>query len=296
MNSHSRRAPAGRVAYVNGRYLPHGIAQVHVEDRGLQFADSVYEVCAIRGGVLGEGEAHLDRLERGLGEIGMAMPMPRPALKAVMRETMRRNRVREGILYLQITRGPQRRDHAVPEQARPTVIVTARSLDTEAVEKRQSEGIAVMSWPDIRWGRCDIKATGLLPNVLAKTEARKGGAFEAWFVGKDGYVTEGASTNAWIVTSDGTVVTRELGPAILPGVTRASLIQVLAEAQLAVEERSFRLEEAYRAREAFITAATAGVIPVVRIDGRAIGQGRPGAVTTRIQALYRAFTEQESRL
>lgn len=296
MNFHSRRLPAGRIAYVDGRYLPHGDAGVHIEDRGLQFADSIYEVCAIAGGRLLDEAGHFARLERSLGEIGMKMPMPPRALRTVMQETARRNRVKDGILYLQITRGALRRDHPIPERAQPTVIITARTLDMAAFAKRREEGIAVMSRPDIRWGRCDIKSTGLLPNVLAKTEARKNGAYEAWLVDKEGFVTEGTSTNAWIVTAEGRVVTRKLGNAILPGVTRASVIHALAQAQLTVDERAFRLEEAFAAREAFITAATAGIVPVVKIDGREIGEGRPGPVAARVYALYRAFAEHEARL
>lgn len=296
MNLHSRRLPAGRIAYVDGRYLPHGEAGVHIEDRGLQFADSIYEVCAVAGGRLLDEEAHLARLQRSLREIALPMPMPQRALKAVMHETVRRNRVRDGVLYLQITRGALRRDHPIPDYVEPSLIITARPLDMAAFAKRRAEGIAVVTRPDIRWGRCDIKSTGLLPNVLAKTEARQNGAYEAWLVDRDGFVTEGTSTNAWIVTQEGRVVTRALGPAILTGVTRAAAIQALAEAQLTVDERSFRADEAYAAREAFITAATAGVVPVVRIDGRSIGDGKPGPVSARVHALYRASAEHEAGL
>jgi D-alanine transaminase len=296
VRAHARRFPAGRIAYVDGRYMSHGEAGVHVEDRGLQFADSIYEVCAIAGGRFLDEAGHLTRLERSLNEIGMKMPMPSAALKTVMRETVRRNRVKDGIVYLQITRGAVKREHQIPERAQPTLIITARPLDMVAIAKRRAEGIAVISQPDLRWGRCDIKSTSLLPNVLAKTEARRNGAYEAWLVDKDGFVTEGTSTNAWIVTPEGRVVTRQLGNAILPGVTRANVIQALAQAQLTVDERAFRIEEAYGAREAFITAATAGVIPVIRIDGRAIDEGRPGPVAARVHALYRAFAEHEAGL
>lgn len=296
MRAHARRFPSGRIAYVDGRYVPHGEAAVHVEDRGLQFADSVYEVCAIAGGRFLDEAGHLARLERSLNEIGMKMPMPGPALKTVMRETVRRNRVKDGIVYLQITRGALKRDHQIPDRAQPSVIITARPLDMAAAAKRRADGIAVISLPDLRWGRCDIKSTGLLPNVLAKTEARRNGAYEAWLVDKDGFVTEGSSTNAWIVTPEGKVVTRQLGNAILPGVTRANVIHALAQAQLTVDERAFRIEDALNAREAFITAATAGVLPVVSLDGHKIGEGRPGPVAARVHALYRAFAEHEAGL
>ena len=294
MRAHTRRFPAGRIAYVDGRYVPHSEAGVHVEDRGLQFGDSIYEVYAIAGGRFLDEAGHLARLERSLNEIGMKMPMPRAALKTVIRETARRNHVKDGIVYLQVTRGMVRREHQIPDRTQPTVIVTARSLDLAAIAKRRAEGIAVISLPDMRWGRCDIKSTNLLANVLAKTEARRHGAYEAWLVDEEGFVTEGTSTNAWIVTPEGKVVTRELGNAILPGVTRAKIIHALAEAQLTVDERKFRLEEAYGAREAFITAATAGVLPVVRINDHSMGEGRPGPVAVRVHALYRAFAEHEA--
>jgi D-alanine transaminase len=296
VRSYKRRTPAGGIAYVDGRYVAHASAGVHIEDRGLQFADSVYEIFAVSQGVLLGEDGHLVRLGRSLREIGMAAPMSLNALKVVLRETLRRNRIRDGVLYLQVTRGARRRDHVVPEGAQPTLIVLARPMDTSAVERRRAEGISLSSVPDRRWARCDIKSTGLLPNVLAKTEARRKGAFEALFVDANGFVTEGASTNAWIVTGGDKIVTRQLGPAILPGVTRATLIHALAEAQLTVDERAFSLEEAYAAREAFVTAATIGVLPVVSIDGHAVGSGKPGPVSASVNALYRAEVEREARL
>ena len=289
----SAPTPGGRVAYVDGRYLPHAQATVHVEDRGLQFADSIYEVCSVIKGMLMEVPGHLDRLERSLSALGMPLPMPRNALAAVMRETLRRNRLRDGLLYMQVTRGAYRRDHPIPERARSTLIITARRLDMSAMERRRAEGIAVVTRPDIRWGRCDIKTTGLLPNVMAKTEARKAGAYEVWFVDRDGLVTEGGSTNAWIVRK-GTVITRDLKANILAGVTRAGVLAAIESAQIAVAERGFTPEDAYAADEAFITSATGGVIPVVRIDGRDIGTGKPGALTQRIHALYEAQVENDA--
>ncbi|MGQ0741269.1 MAG: D-amino-acid transaminase [Alphaproteobacteria bacterium] len=288
--------PPGRIAYVDRRYAAHGEAGVHIEDRGLQFADSVYEICAVVHGRFLDEDKHLARLKRSLAEIGMELPMSLNALKIVMQETVRRNRVRDGTLYLQITRGACRRDHSIPERAQPTLIVACRPMELSASAGRRAEGVAVISLPDTRWARCDIKSTGLLPNVLAKSKARRKGAYEAWFVDREGFVTEGASTNAWIVTGARKVVTRQLGPAILPGVTRATAIHALAEAQLTVDERPFRLEEAYAASEAFITAATAGVLPVVRIDGRVIGDGKPGPVSARVYTLYRTAAEREAGL
>jgi len=288
------RAPVGRIAYVNGRYLPHSRAAVHIEDRGLQFADAIYEVVGVVGGHFLDEELHLDRLERSVGEIDMPLPMGRAALKLITREMARRNRVRDGLIYFQVTRGAVRRDHAVPEAPpRPALIVTARSLHPIAIQQRREKGIRAVSRPDERWARCDIKSTALLPNILAKTAARNQGAFEAWLVDREGYVTEGASTSAWIVTVEGRVVTRDLSNAILPGVTRRVILKAAAEAQILVEERKFTLEEAYAAREAFITAATLGATAMVTLDGRKIGDGTPGPLTHRIQELYQHAALEE---
>ena len=292
-----RKRPSGRIAYVDGCYLPHAEAAVHIEDRGLQFADSVYEVCAINDGLLMDEPGHIERLQRSVKELAIPMPMSPAALKLVMRETLRRNRLRDGLLYLQVTRGAYRRDHMIPQQAKPSLIITARSLDPKAYDKRRSEGIAVATAKEMRWGRCDIKTTGLLPNVLAKTEARKAGAYEAWFVDEKGHITEGASTNAWIVTGKDVLVTRELTANILAGVTRKGVLAALARHGInAVEERPFTLKEALGASEAFITSASGGVIPVVKIDGQPIGSGRPGPMAARIHALYRDLSLAEARV
>lgn len=283
------RRPSGRIAYVDGRYLLHGEAGVHIEDRGLQFGDAIYEVWRLAAGRLLETEAHLDRLERSLGEIRMAMPMSRAALKLVLAELVRRNGVAEAIVYLQITRGAGRRDHPIPSPAlKPTVILTVRSLDIQALNRRLAEGVAVVTAPDQRWGRCDIKSTQLLANLLAKTDARQRGAYEVWLTDRDGFVTEGGSTTAWIVDAEGRLVTRPLSHAILPGVTRLALLEVAAMAQIPVVERAFTPEEARGASEAFLSAATAAAIPVVAIDGVSIGDGRPGPLTLRLQALHAA--------
>ena len=282
------RAPVGRVAYVNGRYLRHDLASVHIEDRGLQFADAIYEVFGVFGGRIFDEEEHLDRLERSLREIRMAMPLARDALKLVLREIARRNRVEEGLIYLQVTRGAYRRDHALPQsEARPTLILTARPIDMAAFEKRRDDGIRVVTRPDERWARCDIKSTGLLANALAKTAARDQGAYEAWLVDRDGKVSEGSSTTAWIVDRDGRLVTRDLDNAVLPGVTRRVLAEVAESAQMPILERRFTVVDAQQAREAFITAATIGALPVVEIDGKTIGNGKPGPVARRLQDLYR---------
>jgi D-alanine transaminase len=283
------RAPAGRVAYVNGRYLPHAQAGVHIEDRALQLGDGIYEVTNVIGGQPTDEDAHLDRMERSLRELGMPMPMGRAALKLVMREMIARNRIPNGFLYLQVTRGAVKRDHVPPPDGpRPSLMLTMRSQDMAALAQRLEKGIAISTQPDIRWGRRDIKTVQLLPNLLAKQAARQTGAFEAWLVDADGYVTEGASTNAWIVDAGGTVITRDLSHAILPGVTRRIMLDAMAEAQVKVVERKFTVAEALAAKEAFISSATGAAVPVVAIDGKNIGNGAPGALTRRIRDLYAA--------
>ena len=281
-----------RIAYVNGRYLPHRGAMVHVEDRGYQFSDGVYEVCEVRGGRLVDERRHLARLTRSLAELRIRMPMPLAALGIVLREVVARNRIGYGIVYLQVTRGVARRDHAFPApEVRPSVVVTARSLNAARNEALAAQGIAVVSVPDNRWGRVDIKSIGLLPNVLARQAALDQGARDAWFVDKDGAVTEGASTNAWIVTEAGAVVTRPADHAILCGITRTVLFDVIKAQGFRLEERAFTLAEAYAAREAFVTAASQIVLPVVRIDGRPIGEGRPGPVATALRREFHKYAE-----
>ena len=276
-----------RIAYVNGRYLPMRAAMVHIEDRGYQFGDGVYEVCEVRGGRLIDERRHLARLKRSLDALRIRAPMSPNALGAVLRETVARNRIGYGIVYLQVTRGVARRDHAFPApDVPPSLVVTARSLNMTRNEALAGKGIAVISVPDNRWGRVDIKTIGLLPNVLARQAAVEQGARDAWFVDKDGAVTEAASANAWIVTDAGALVTRQADHAILRGITRTVLFDVIEAQGLRVEERGFTLDEAYAAREAFVTSASQIVLPVVRIDGRAIGDGKPGPVAI---ALRREF-------
>ena len=281
-----------RVAYVNGRYVAQREAAVHIEDRGYQFSDGVYEVCEVRGGSIIDQRRHLARLKRSLDELGMAMPMSETALAIVIRECMRRNRVRDGIVYLQITRGVARRDHGFPPPGtRPSVVVTARNLDAAANERTAEEGIAVVTVPDNRWERVDIKSISLLPNVLAKQAARERGAKEAWFVDRAGHVTEGSSSNAWIVTMGGKVVTRPADNGILRGITRTVLIDVIKAQGLELEERPFTVEEAYGAREAFLTSASQIVMPVVRIDDRPVGNGAPGSVAVALRAQFHHHAE-----
>jgi D-alanine transaminase len=281
-----------RFAYVNGRYLPWRAAAVPIEDRGYQFADGVYEVCELREGRIVDERRHLARLKRSLDELRIAMPMSPAALMVVMRECIARNRVRDGIVYLQVTRGVARRDHGFPPpDTRPSVVVTARGIDFAGNERAAAAGIAVVTVPDNRWERVDIKTISLLPNVLAKQAARERGAKEAWFVDGDGRVTEGSSSNAFIVTKAGKVVTRPADKGILRGITRTVLIDVLRAERLELEERPFTVEEAYGAREAFLTSASQVVMPVVRIDDRPIGNGAPGSVATALRAQFHRHAE-----
>jgi D-alanine transaminase len=276
-----------RVAYVNGRYVPHNQAVVHIEDRGFQLADGVYEVWAVFGGRLADAEGHFARLDRSLGELAIDAPMSRRALQIVIAETLRRNSITDGIVYLQVTRGTAPRDHAYPDPpVPPTLVLTAKRVDRAAAEAKAAKGIAVITTPENRWGRADIKSVGLLPNAMAKQAAKEQGAGEAWFVDRDGFVTEGAASNAWIVNAEGTLITRELTANILRGVTRSTLMSVIAESNLKVEERPFTVAEALAAREAFISGAGALVMPVVRIDDHVIGAGKPGLVATRLRQDY----------
>jgi D-alanine transaminase len=276
-----------RVAYVDGRYLRHAVASVHVEDRGLQFADGVYEVCAVRDGELIDEEPHLKRLDRSLRELKMRAPVDERALRHIMRETVLRNRVRDGLVYMQITRGTAPRDHGFPaEGTKPTLIVTARSVSLERYARWAEKGVAVVTLPESRWARCDIKSTSLLANVLAKQHARDHKAFETWFVDRDGLVTEGSSTNAWIVDAKGVLRTRNLGHQILPGITRGEVLPLCRQLGVTIDEKPFTVEEAKAAREAFLTAASIGVMPVVSVDERKIGTGAPGPVAAALSKAY----------
>jgi D-alanine transaminase len=281
-----------RIAYVNGRYVPHAQARVHVEDRGYQFSDGVYEVCEIYDGRIVDETRHLDRLDRSLGEMAMEWPIAREALGVVMREVVRRNRVRDGLVYLQVTRGVAPRDHAFPPPGTPpAIVVTAKATSRAQNDRLAEEGVKVITLPDNRWERVDIKTVSLLPNVLARQKAREAGAREAWFVDRDGYVTEGAATTAWIVTADGTLVTRPDGTGILPGITRRTAMRVADREGYPIEERKFTVEEAQAAREAFITAASTVVMPVVMIDDRPVANGRPGSIATSLRAAFHDVAE-----
>jgi D-alanine transaminase len=274
-----------RIAYVDGVYRPHREAAVHVEDRGYQFADGVYEVIAVRSGQLVDEVLHLVRLRRSLAELRVEGALADAPLKMVLREMIRRNGVVNGIVYLQITRGVAPRDHAFPKAARPVTVVTARRA-RPANPKLVADGIKVITIPDIRWQRCDIKSVSLLPNVLGKQQAREQGAYEAWQVDGDDRITEGTSTNAWIVTGDNLVVTRAADHAILNGVTRQALIEIIRREGYSFAERPFTVAEAKAAREAFLTSTTADLLPVVEIDGQPIANGVPGSLSEKLSAAY----------
>ena len=274
-----------RIAYVNGTYVPHSEAVIHVEDRGYQFSDGVYEVAAVCRSRIIDEHGHLLRLKRSLNQLRMTMPMADGPFAMVCRETLRRNRVNDGILYIQVSRGVSRRDHPFPDGVEPALVMTARAVPWPQ-DAHSDPGAQVVSVDDIRWLRRDIKSVSLLPNVLAKQEARGQGAYEAWLIDSDGFVTEGASTNAWIVDAEGRIVTRELSHNILGGITRATVIELARDNGIEVVEQKFTLEEALASPEAFLTSTTSFVRGIVGIDGREIGNGTPGPVTCRLRGLY----------
>jgi D-alanine transaminase len=252
----------------------------------------VYEVCEVKDGRLVDETRHMQRLRRSLGELRIPQPMTAAAWSRVLRETIRRNRVRDGLVYLQVSRGAGPRDFLFPaDDVSPTVVCLARSVSAHRLAATAEVGIGVKTVPDTRWARCDIKTVMLLPAALAKEAARSSGAKEAWFVDEHGFVTEGASSNAWIVDKEGRLVTRHIDNAILRGVTRTTLIDVLKRQALELVERPFTVEEAKAAREAFITSATNTLMPVVSIDGQTIGNGAPGLLTQRLRSEFHATAE-----
>ncbi|MFL2933540.1 MAG: D-amino-acid transaminase [Thalassobaculaceae bacterium] len=280
-----------RVAYVNGRYLRHAEAQVHVEDRGYQFSDGVYEVILIKNGKMIDEEQHLERLKKSLSSLEINPPMKRAPMRHVMKELIKRNKFRNGIIYIQITRGVAAREHSFPKYSKPALVMTARRIATKTSDEIEA-GVKVITIDDIRWKRCDIKSTSLLPNVLGKQTARRQGAYEAWMVDASGFVTEGTSTNAWIVTTDGKLITAELGSNILSGITRDTFIKIIHELNYKLEERQFSVEEAKNAREAFFTSSTSFLTPVSEIDGVVIGNGRAGSVSMELIKAYDNYMKQ----
>lgn len=277
-----------RIAYVNGRYVPHRLATIHIEDRGYQFSDGVYEVIGIAQGRIIDEEPHWDRLDRSLRELRIPWPLSHAAMRLIVREVLRRNGIGDGIVYIQVNRGVAPRDHAFPKNVTASLVVTARRAKPAAKEV-QRKGVAVITIPDIRWKRCDIKTIALLPNVLGKQQAVEAGVFEAWMVDDSGQITEGTSTNAWIVTAKRELVTRQTDAAILSGITRSSVQALARDAGLTLVERPFTVAEAKAAKEAFITSTTSYVTPVVKIDGAAVGDGTPGPLTRKLQEYYATY-------
>jgi D-alanine transaminase len=284
-----------RVSYVNGKYLPLKTATVHIEDRGFQFADGIYEGIEVYEGNIVDLTRHLDRLERSLKELRITMPTSRKVLSMIIAKTTCLNLVENGFIYVQITRGVAKRDHAFPTKpVKPSLIVTVKKSNPDKNNALANKGVKVISVPDNRWERVDIKTTGLLPNVLAKQAAREAGAYEAWFIDAQGFVTEGSSTNAWIITKDKVLVTRPATMGILKGVTRTTLMDLAHNLGLKVEERHFTLQEAYEAKEAFVTAATTVVMPITQINDRVIGNGAVGEISIRLRSCFHDVSENVS--
>jgi D-alanine transaminase len=272
---------------VNGRYRPYQAASVHVEDRGLMLGDAVYEVCAIRAGKILDLDPHLRRLDRSLTELRISAPMSRASLEAVIEETVRRNAVENGLIYMQVSGGVAQRDHVFPDPAPPPgLFVLVRPVNAALLDAKAEQGVSVVSAPDIRWGRRDIKSTGLLANVLAKQTAKELGAGDVWFVDQHGLITEASAANAWIVDAQGTLRTKDLSNQILAGVTRGAILSLASACGLPIEERPFSAAEVRTAQEAFSTSAVALVVPVTQFDDVTIGSGRPGPVAIALRQSY----------
>ena len=282
-----------RFAYVNGRYLRHAEATVHIEDRGYQFADGVYEVIHVAAGRLIDAGPHIDRFERSLAELAIRPPMSRAALRLVLGELLALNGIEKGLLYFQATRGVAPRDHKFPQVSRTSLVATAKHLKPLAPVLLE-KGVSVITIPDIRWRRCDIKSLALLPNVLGKQRAVEAGAYEAWQVDEDGRITEGTTTNAWIVTTEGSLVTRALGAEILPGIVRRALVAILGEMEVGFDQRPFSLAELRQAKEAFLTSSSGFRLPVTRIDGTPVGEGGVGALTRELRRRLDAEVARQS--
>lgn len=287
-----------RIAYVNGHYLPHAHASVHIEDRGYQFADGIYEVVALYKGIILDEMGHLERLERSLNALRITPPVTLPVLRLLIREIKRRNLLQTGLIYLQITRGVATRFHPFPDPPVPSsLIITAKhmKLPSETVVQK---GVSVITIPEMRWSRCDIKSISLLPNILAKQEAIDNGAYESWFLDANGFVTEGTCTNAWIVNEKGCIQTRPTNENILSGITRKTIIDIAKDLNIPFVEKPFNAHDAEHAQEAFITSATNYVMPVTTINKKPIGKGVAGPISMQLRHAYlekmvRETTEQK---
>ena len=283
-----------RIVYVNGRYCPEEEATISVFDRGFLFADGIYEVAAVMGGRLIDNGAHLARLKRCLGEIALPMVWSLEDITQIEQKLIELNMLDEGLVYLQVTRGAADRDFPFPKDTPPTLVMFTKSL-TIAQSPQAKTGIKIITVPDLRWKRRDIKSVALLAQVLAKQAAAEAGAQEAWMI-EDGFITEGGSSTSWILGADGRLVTRPLSKAVLPGITRQAVLKLMEDTGITLDERAFTLDEAWAAREAFITSASAFVMPVVEIDGRAIGDGNPGPVVRKLREIYIEIARTGGRL
>jgi D-alanine transaminase len=284
-----------RVVYVNGRYIPHRDAAVHVEDRGHQFSDAAYEMMLVIGGQLLDFAPHMARLHRSLGELAIAPPMSDAAVRVIIGELLRRNRLTDASVYIQVSRGVAPRDHGFPAAGTPPgLVMVARRMDYAAIARRQQRGVAVITRPESRWARPDIKSVSLLANVLAKQDARDAGTYEALFVDPDGMITEGTASNIWMVSADGALVTRALDASILAGITRAAVLSVAAARQMAIEQRPFSVAELEGAAEAFLTSTTNFVMPITEVDGVKIGDGKPGPVSAAVIDAHQEYVEGDT--
>ncbi|AHC73624.1 D-amino-acid transaminase [Candidatus Endolissoclinum faulkneri L5] len=281
-----------RIAYVNGRFLRHSYATVHIEDRGYQFADGVYEVIVVYNGMMIDEVMHLDRLDCSLRELCIRQPVSRAALRSIIREIIRLNKIKCGLIYLQVTRGVAKREHPFPNKAQPSIVLTAKPI-TMPSQKTIEAGVKVITIEDIRWKRRDIKSLALLPNIIGRQKAKEQGAFEAWQVDENGKITEGTSSNAWIVTQSGALITRTANHDILNGTTRLSILKLAKRLGIKYTERSFSIEEAKAAREAFISSATTFVTPVTQIDDVLIGDGRAGILSLGLRGSYIEYANQQ---
>ncbi len=276
-----------RIAYVNGDYIRHYNAMVHVEDRGYQFGDGVYEVCEVRHSMIVDLTRHLDRLGRSLNELSIDWPLSRAALGIVIRTVLRANHIKNGMFYMQVTRGVAKRDHAFPSpETKPSLVITAKMTDPAIIAKKNENGLKAITFLENRWDRVDIKTINLLPNALARQKAKESGANEAIFIDANGMVKEGAATNVWMVDSDGTLLTRPAEHGILRGITRTTLMDVADRLGLKIREEAFSVEKMLTAREVFITAATSICFPIIEIDGRPIANGHPGTMSGRIRETF----------
>lgn len=279
-----------RISYVNGRFIPHRDAVTHINDRGYQFADGVYEVIALVNGIFADEKGHMDRLERSLSELAIQMPVKRNSMKFIMRELIRKNRLNNAAIYIQVTRGIAKRDFKFPIDVKPCLIMSCWPFKFDgnpAIEK----GVKAVCVPDQRWARRDIKTIALLPQTLAKQKAFEQGAYEALMINSDGYITEGSSSNFWIY-KDGVLKTTPGSHEILKGVTRTAIYSIAEQGSIEIIEEHFKPDEAYKAEEAFCSSATGLLVPVIEIDGRKIGSGKPGDLVKRIYAEYKIYIKK----